>query len=76
MTESEAHSSFTKHRKVACSFRDTKLYDIFLLAVNLLSTARNNKALDFRVEPQQGYVNPYWLPDDILSLIFVLSILG
>lgn len=55
VTELDANLTFTKHRETACSFRDTQLYDIFLLSCSLLSTARNNsKSLNFGVEPQFG----------------------
>lgn len=32
-------SSITKHRKVAASFRDVQLFDIFQLTVSMLQTA-------------------------------------
>lgn len=55
MPEVEYNISFTKHRKIACSFRDTQLYEIFILSCSLLSTARDNsKSLNFMDEPQFG----------------------
>lgn len=35
----EASRSFTKHRKIASSFRDMQLFDIFQLGINLLKKA-------------------------------------
>lgn len=56
--EVDVNLTFTKHRKIACSFRDTQLYDIFLLACNLLSSARDNaKNLNFMDEAQHGLVS-------------------
>ncbi|XP_037051893.1 ran-binding protein 16 [Bradysia coprophila] len=58
MSEVDISFSFTKHRKIACSFRDTQLYDIFCLSCNLLSTARDNsKSLNFADESQHGLMN-------------------
>ena len=55
--ELDVNLSFTKHRKTACSFRDTQLFDIFLLSCSLLSTARDNsKNLNFQDEAQHGYI--------------------
>ncbi|XP_055684267.1 ran-binding protein 16 isoform X2 [Lutzomyia longipalpis] len=55
MVEVDANLTFTKHRKIACNFRDTQLYDIFLLSCNLLSSAReNNKNLNFMDDAQNG----------------------
>lgn len=46
--QSEASRSLTKHRKIASSFRDTQLFEIFQLACSLLrSAAGNMKGLDF-----------------------------
>ncbi|XP_064465819.1 exportin-7-B-like [Ornithodoros turicata] len=39
VTEAEANRSLTKQRKIASSFRDTQLYDIFQLACDLLRRA-------------------------------------
>ncbi|GAB0087135.1 ran-binding protein 16 [Sergentomyia squamirostris] len=55
MVEVDANLTFTKHRKIACSFRDTQLYEIFLLSCTLLSSARdNNKNLNFMDDAQNG----------------------
>lgn len=55
MVEVDANLTFTKHRKIACSFRDTQLYDIFLLSCSLLGSAReNNKNLNFLDDAQNG----------------------
>lgn len=54
--EQDIHLSFSKNRKIASSFRDIHLYDIFLLSCSLLITAReNNKNLNFMDEAQQKY---------------------
>lgn len=58
IVEVDANISFSKNRKIATSFRDQQLYDIFLLSCNLLVTARDNsKTLNFMDESQQAYVN-------------------
>lgn len=55
MAEVDINFSLTKHRKIASSFRDTQLYDIFLLSCSLLSTARDNaKNLNFLDEAQHS----------------------
>jgi exportin-7 len=51
--QAEASRSLTKHRKIASSFRDTQLFEIFQLACSLLRTAAGNiKTLDFSDENQ------------------------
>lgn len=58
VAEMDINLSFTKHRETACSFRDTQLFDIFILSCSLLTTARDNsKNLNFQSEPQFGYVS-------------------
>lgn len=58
MSDIDVNISFTKHRKIACSFRDTQLFDIFLMSCSLLSTARDNsKSLNFLDEAQHGLMN-------------------
>lgn len=53
--EVDVNLTFTKHRKIACSFRDTQLYDIFIFACTLLGRARDNsKNLNFMDEAQHG----------------------
>ncbi|KAK8737903.1 hypothetical protein OTU49_004293 [Cherax quadricarinatus] len=55
ISESDANKSLTKHRKIASSFRDTQLYDIFQLSCTLLRTAlENSKTLNFSDESQHG----------------------
>jgi len=39
VTKAEINRSYTKHRKIASSFRDTQLFEIFELGVNLLKKA-------------------------------------
>lgn len=48
ISDAEGNRSLTKHRKIASSFRDTQLFEIFRLACSLLSTANENcKNLNF-----------------------------
>ncbi|XP_044003499.1 exportin-7 isoform X1 [Aphidius gifuensis] len=55
ISEADANRSLTKHRKIAASFRDTQLFEIFRLSCSLLSTARDNcKNLNFNDEAQHG----------------------
>ncbi|XP_042861288.1 exportin-7-like isoform X3 [Penaeus chinensis] len=55
ISESDANKSLTKHRKIASSFRDSQLYDIFQLSCTLLRTAlENSKTLNFNDESQHG----------------------
>lgn len=55
MAEIDVNLSFTKHRKIASSFRDTQLFDIFMLSCSLLNTARDNaKSLNFQDEGQHS----------------------
>lgn len=53
ISEADANRSLTKHRKIASSFRDTQLFEIFRLSCSLLVTARENcKSLNFNDEGQ------------------------
>jgi len=53
ISEADANRSLTKHRRIASSFRDTQLFEIFRLSCTLLSTARENcKSLNFNDEAQ------------------------
>lgn len=55
ISEADASRSLTKHRKIASSFRDTQLYEIFQLSSSLLRTAlENKKNLDFNDSAQHG----------------------
>lgn len=57
IAEMDVNLSFTRHRKIACSFRDTQLFDIFLLSCELLGRARDNsQSLNLVDEAQQGWV--------------------
>lgn len=40
--EVDVNISYIKHRKTVYSFRDTQLYDIYILSCSLLMTARDN----------------------------------
>ncbi|XP_025093793.1 exportin-7-like isoform X2 [Pomacea canaliculata] len=58
VSESEASRSLTKHRKIASSFRDTQLFEIFQLACSLLRSAAGNlKGLDFSDSSQHGLLS-------------------
>lgn len=58
--EVDVNISYIKHRKTVYSFRDTQLYDIYILACSLLMTARDNcKTLNFMDEKQHGYGWPF-----------------
>ena len=53
VSDVDANRSLTRHRKIASSFRDTQLFEIFKLSCTLLSTARENcKNLNFNDEAQ------------------------
>ena len=55
ISESDANKSLTKHRKIAISFRDLELFDIFQLACQLLKNALDNsKTMDFSDESRHG----------------------
>ena len=55
ISEADASRSLTKHRKIASSFRDTQLFEIFQLSSTLLRTALDNKTnLDFNDSSQHG----------------------
>ncbi|XP_044735322.1 exportin-7 isoform X2 [Chrysoperla carnea] len=57
ISEADANRSLPKHRKIASSFRDTQLFEIFRLSCSLLGTARENcKSLNFHDEAQHGLV--------------------
>ncbi|XP_077991950.1 exportin-7-like [Glandiceps talaboti] len=53
MNQADTTRPLTKHRKVASSFRDSSLFDIFTLSCNLLRQTQN-KSLDFNDENQHG----------------------
>uniref|UniRef100_T1H8L6 Importin N-terminal domain-containing protein n=1 Tax=Rhodnius prolixus TaxID=13249 RepID=T1H8L6_RHOPR len=55
ISEADANRSLTKHRKIASSFRDIQLFEIFRLSCSLLGTASENcKNLNFNDEAQHG----------------------
>ncbi|CAG9808920.1 unnamed protein product, partial [Chironomus riparius] len=57
IADMDVNLSFTRHRKIACSFRDTQLFDIFLLSCELLARARDNStSLNLIDETQQGLI--------------------
>lgn len=64
LSQAEASRSLAKHRKIASSFRDSQLFEIFQLACSLLRTAAGNiKDLNFTDDAQVGrFVNLvlYW----------------
>ncbi|XP_067129437.1 exportin-7 isoform X3 [Centruroides vittatus] len=58
ISEAEANKSLTKQRKIASSFRDTQLYEIFQLACDLLRRALESwKTMSFNDETQHGLMN-------------------
>lgn len=49
----ESHRAVLKHRKVASSFRDTQLFEIFRMSCQMLRSANDNrKNLNFTDETQ------------------------
>lgn len=51
--EVDVNISYIKHRKTVYSFRDTQLYDVYIMSCTLLMTARDNcKTLNFLDEKQ------------------------
>ena len=53
ISEADANRSLTKHRKIASSFRDSQLFEVFQLSCTLLRTAyENRKNLNFSDESQ------------------------
>lgn len=63
----ESHRAVLKHRKVASSFRDTQLFEIFRMSCQMLRSANNNrKNLNFTDETQ---VN-------LIKIIFIISMLS
>lgn len=57
LSESDATLTLTKHRKIASSFRDVHLYEIFQLSCTLLKSALENLR-NMNIE-NQGQVNFY-----------------
>ncbi|XP_064599682.1 exportin-7-like [Liolophura sinensis] len=58
MNQAEASRSLAKHRKIASSFRDSQLFEIFQLACSLLRTAAGNiKDLNFTDDAQHGLLS-------------------
>ncbi|UYV75244.1 XPO7 [Cordylochernes scorpioides] len=60
ITETEVNKSITKQRKIASSFRDTQLYEIFQLACDLLRRAVDScKNITFNDDssPEHGLIN-------------------
>ncbi len=58
MNQPSALGSITKHRKIAASFRDIQLFDIFQLSVKLLQTAVDNMKSVLNDERQVYNVGP------------------
>ena len=56
--QAEVNRSYTKHRKIASSFRDTQLFEIFELGINLLKKAYEMiKTVDYSDADQVGNVS-------------------
>ncbi|XP_072943133.1 exportin-7-B [Epargyreus clarus] len=53
VSEADANRSLAKHRKIASSFRDTQLFEMFRLSCSLLSAARG-KSFDLADESQHA----------------------
>ncbi|VVC45632.1 Armadillo-type fold,Armadillo-like helical,Importin-beta, N-terminal domain [Cinara cedri] len=54
----ESHRAVLKHRKVASSFRDTQLFEIFRMSCQMLRSANDNrKNLNFTDETQHGFMS-------------------
>lgn len=52
----ESHRAVLKHRKVASSFRDTQLFEIFRMSCQMLRSANDNrKNLNFTDETQVNF---------------------
>jgi len=63
VSQAEVNRSYTKHRKIASSFRDTQLFEIFELGINLLKKAYEMiKTVDYSDADQVSHV-----PHDIFS---------
>jgi hypothetical protein len=72
ISEADANRSLTKHRKIASSFRDTQLFEIFRLSCSLLGTARENcKNLNFNDEAQVSY-NFFSIKNKILKYCYFI----
>lgn len=55
LSESDATLTLTKHRKIASSFRDVHLYEIFQLSCTLLrNTLENFRNMNFEDQGQVG----------------------
>lgn len=53
ISEADANRALTRHRKIASSFRDTQLFEIFRLSCNLLGNASEKRtSLNFDDEAQ------------------------
>lgn len=57
-SQADSSRSLTKHRKIASSFRDLQLFEIFQLSCELLQTAAGNiKSMDFSDDSQHGLIS-------------------
>ncbi|KAI9558642.1 hypothetical protein GHT06_015430 [Daphnia sinensis] len=58
LSESDATLTLTKHRKIASSFRDVHLYEIFQLSCTLLrNTLENFRNMNFEDQGQHNFLN-------------------
>lgn len=58
LSDSDATLTLTKHRKIASSFRDVHLYEIFQLSCTLLRNALENfRNMNFEDQGQVIYPN-------------------
>lgn len=58
ISDADANRSLTKHRKIASSFRDSQLFEMFRLACSLLGNALENRdELNYDHEKQYRLLN-------------------
>lgn len=71
----ESHRAVLKHRKVASSFRDTQLFEIFRMSCQMLRSANDNrKNLNFTDETQVNFyfIKIYYITFIIYVIYFCL----
>ena len=65
ISEADASRSLTKHRKIASSFRDTQLFEIFQLSSTLLRTGQSKaKTYLDNLETSTGLLICSWQDED------------
>uniref|UniRef100_A0A8D8RPF3 Exportin-7 n=2 Tax=Cacopsylla melanoneura TaxID=428564 RepID=A0A8D8RPF3_9HEMI len=72
ISEADAARSLTKHRKIASSYRDIQLFDIFRLSCSLLSNAQDNcKTMTLEGEGQIFMTQLLGLAQNCLTFDFI-----